>query len=126
MSAEENRQIVLKYFQLMYERNKPFAEELLADDCKWWAPGGGVMDKATFSAMVEQMRPIMPKLPKLHILGTTAEGDRVAVEAKGEGTLANGKPYENLYHFLVLLRNGRICMVQEHCDSKYAADTFSS
>jgi ketosteroid isomerase-like protein len=126
MSAEENRQTVLRYFKLVHERNKPVADELITEDCRWWAPGIGVMDRAQFSAIVENMRPIMPNLPKLHILGTTAEGDRVAVEAKGEGLLANGKPYENIYHFLVLLRDGRICMVQEHCDSKYAADLLTA
>jgi len=126
MSAEANRQTVLKYLKLMHERNEPFADELISEDCRWWAPGVGVMDKAQFSALVENLRPVMPNLPKLHILGTTAEGDRVAVEAKGEGVLANGKPYENIYHFLILLRDGRICMVQEHCDSKYAADLLSA
>jgi ketosteroid isomerase-like protein len=58
------------------------------------------------------------------IHGSTAEGDRVAVEAEAYGELRNGKIYNNTYHFLFLFRDGKIFRAKEYNDSKHAADIF--
>ena len=123
MSAEQNRQTVLKFFKRQMELNT-MDESLVTDDCQWWAPGFGTMDKATFKNLVAQMAPVMPTMPTMTIVGTTAEGDRVAVEATGSAKLSDGRVYENTYHFLFKLRDGRICLVKEYMDSQRAADMF--
>ena len=126
MSVEQNRQIALSYFKRTVEENTGVIEDLLTKDCQWWAPGIGTMDKTTFKALIEQMRPVMPTMPSMTITGVTAEGDRVAMEAKGSGKLADGRMYENTYHFLFVFRNGRICAVKEYNDTKYAAEVFGT
>jgi ketosteroid isomerase-like protein len=126
MAAEDNRQTVLRYFKDTVAKNVQVIEELVTDDCKWWAPGFGTMDKTQFMGLVTQMKPIMPEMPKITITGTTAEGDRVAVEAEGSAKLANGKTYANTYHFLFVFRGDRICLIKEYMDSKYAADLLAS
>ena len=42
------------------------------------------------------------------------EGDRVAVEVKSKGKLANGKPYANCYHDYFEIENGRISVFREY------------
>jgi len=126
MSAEDNRQTALKYFELTKARNMPFAEELVTDDCTWWAAGFGTMDRKTFAGLAEQIKPLMPTMPTMTIEATTAEGDRVAMEAKGHATLSDGRVYENVYHFLFLFRDGRICHVKEYMDTQYAASLFGA
>lgn len=51
------------------------------------------------------------------ILGTTAEGSRVAVEATGRVALRNGKTYQNRYHMLFEVTGGLISSVREYCDT---------
>jgi len=121
MSVDDNRQITLRYLRLCHERNEPVIAELCTSDCTWWSPGVPAMGLDDFRAMLAQVAQIMPVIPKLHVVGTTAEGDRVAVEVQGEGTLANGRAYQNTYHFLFVLRDGLICEVKEYNDTKYAA-----
>jgi ketosteroid isomerase-like protein len=55
----------------------------------------------------------------------TAEDDRVAAVAEGNGELRSGKPYENLYHFLFVVRDGRIQHVWEYGDTYQSWKAFS-
>jgi ketosteroid isomerase-like protein len=85
----------------------------------------GALSKREFCALLDEFKPIMPILPKIHVIGTTAEGERVAVEARGEGRLANGRPYENTYHFLFVFRDALIHEVKEYHGTKYALEAMS-
>ncbi len=61
---------------------------------------------------------------KLTIKRITAEEDRVAVEAESDAHLVNGKHYHNVYHFLIVVRGGKVHEVRESVDTKSAAETF--
>jgi ketosteroid isomerase-like protein len=51
----------------------------------------------------------------------TAEEDRVAAELVIRGkSAADGGDYENWYHFLFRIEDGRITNIREHLDSLYA------
>ena len=56
------------------------------------------------------------------ILNMTAEDDRVAVEAKSRGAHISGRLYENHYHFLYRLRDGKIASLQEFMDTELVTD----
>lgn len=58
--------------------------------------------------------------------GITAEGDRVSVQAASHGTHVNGKEYNNVYHFIMTLRDGRIQSIRQYSDIQYEAEVFSS
>jgi len=54
--------------------------------------------------------------------GMTAEGDRVAVEAESRGDHVSGQPYNNFYHFLFTIRDGKIAHLHEYMDTEMATD----
>jgi hypothetical protein len=56
----------------------------------------------------------------------TAEGDRVAVEAESKARLANGTLYHNRYHFLFVVRDGRIQVVKEYLDTLHVMNALGS
>jgi hypothetical protein len=56
--------------------------------------------------------------------GMVAEGDRVAVEAESYGELANGRVYDQRYHFLMTIRDGRIAEVREYLDTQHVFATW--
>ena len=56
----------------------------------------------------------------------TAEDDRVAVEAESMAKLVNGERYHNRYHFLFVLRDGRIQAVKEYLDTLHAMSALGA
>jgi uncharacterized protein len=62
----------------------------------------------------------MPKGLRVTPKGLTAKGARVAVEAESYGETASGKVYNNLYHFLVEVREGKIQAVRAYIDTMHA------
>jgi ketosteroid isomerase-like protein len=40
--------------------------------------------------------------------------------------MKNGKTYQNLYHFLFVVRDGKIQSVKEYLDTMHAADVLCS
>lgn len=124
MGATENKQIVTELFSLLSSGRRPQALDLMGDDATWWSPGIGVTTKAQFAEMMGYMDKIMKGPIKLTPKRMTAEDDRVAVEAESDGDVVNGKHYHNTYHFLVVVRGGKIREVKEYTDTKYAADVF--
>jgi uncharacterized protein len=124
MGTSENKQLVTELFGHLSAGRRQQGLEMLAEDATWWAPGMGTMPKSQFAEMVVQMDVILKGPIKLTIKRMTAEDDRVAVEAESDGDLVNGKHYHNIYHFLIVIRGGKIREVKEYNDTKYAADTF--
>jgi uncharacterized protein len=124
MSAEKNREVAIKFITTMADHGG-LDESLVTPDFQWWASyHHGLMNCAEIKAMVASLTQ-MPQLPRMNIVATTAEGDRVALEVAGKCTLPDGRPYDNWYHFVLLFRDDRVRMVREYCDTKLAADTFS-
>jgi ketosteroid isomerase-like protein len=56
----------------------------------------------------------------------TAEGERVAVEAESKAKLANGTLYHNRYHFLFVVRDGRIQAVKEYLDTLHVMNALGN
>jgi uncharacterized protein len=127
MSIEENKQIVMAYFA---ERSAgdPKALDRLADSATWLimarGPMGGQKTKAELRQIIARNTDLFEAPVKLTVTALTAEGDRVAAEVEGHAQLKNGKVYANLYHFLFIVRDGKIQVGKEYCDFGYAADVF--
>jgi ketosteroid isomerase-like protein len=62
--------------------------------------------------------------PTIEVTGVIAEGERVAIEGTGRGRLRNGREYDNRYHFLMIVRGGRVLSVREYMDSEHVADVL--
>lgn len=122
MSTEENRKTALRFFEALSSGR--IDETLVTDDVAWWVPGRGTLSKAEFMALAEGFQGLVESPITMTVKGVTAEGDRVAIEAESYGKLRNGKIYNNTYHFLLLFRDGKICLSKEYNDSKHAADVL--
>tara|TARA_B110000444_G_scaffold130362_1_gene122625 strand:+ start:400 stop:789 length:390 start_codon:yes stop_codon:yes gene_type:complete len=124
MSTEENRATAIK---MIDQISKGLLDDaLLCTDACWWIPGKGTVSRQEFQTIIDEFNSLKKSCLTMTIHGTTAEDDRVAVEAESHGELINGSLYNNTYHFLFLFSNGKIKLAKEYNDSKYAADTFAS
>ncbi len=54
------------------------------------------------------------------VISMTAEDDRVSVETEGTSTLKNGEPYNNFYHMLFTIRDGKVVGLNEYFCTKMA------
>jgi uncharacterized protein len=121
MATIENRETAIKFVMTMKD-HRGFDEQLVTDDLQWFLPNQTSIPGVELKNLLKDAGQLMPEFPTMSILGVAAEGDRVAVEAAGKCLLTNGKRYDNFYHFVILFRDGRVCIVKEYCDSKPAAD----
>jgi ketosteroid isomerase-like protein len=132
MSNEANKQLITKLFDNISNGKVAAAMELLTDDCVWTIPGkpdrlpvAGPKKKAELTGLFQQL--LVDAIPKgLHLKANDfiSEGDRVAVEAESIGDVANGRVYQNHYHFMFNIRGGKISKVNEYCDTLHVKETF--
>jgi hypothetical protein len=130
MSAEDNKKIVAKFFEDMNTGNGAGVLGALADSATWWVAGSfpmsGTKTKAQFAELLGSLGKNVEGALRLTPTGVTAEGDRVAVEAESYGKMKNGKTYQNQYHFLMVVRDGKIQQVKEYLDTMHANDVLCS
>ena len=102
----------------------------LADSATWWVGGtiegiSGTKDKAAFGQMLSELSGLATTgAIKLTPNEWTAQGDRVAVETESYCELQNGRVYNNQYHFVFVLRDGKITSVKEFLDTEHTRAVF--
>lgn len=131
MSAEDNKKIVLSFFENLSSGKAEAMLGMMSDNSTWTVMGrpdrfalAGTKTKAQFAELLKGIGSAMPKGLRVTPKALTAEGDRVAVEAESYGEHANGKIYNNQYHFLVEVRDGKIQAVREYLDTIHAQDVL--
>ncbi len=122
MSLETNKQTVIGFLKSL-SSGKP-DEKYLCADARWWVPGIGTVSREAFFAMSDNFQSRVKAPAVIGIDAVTAEEDRVAVEAHASAELHDGRMYENTYHFLFYLRDGKILEAREHNNSAIPAALF--
>jgi uncharacterized protein len=126
MSAETTRKIVLGLFEDLNAGRKDAFLAALADSATWWLPGtwplAGTMTKAQFSELLTNLgaHTNVEGAVRMTITGVTVEGERAAIEAESYAKMKNGKIYQNKYHFLFIVRDGKIQVAKEYLDTMLA------
>ena len=130
MQADPARQFVLDFFAELASGNSRCWDRV-AEDATWQLmaraknyPYPSNYTKASYRALCEGSADMFPSGLRFTILGTTAEADRVALEAESYGMTREGKLYNNVYHLLVLLKDGKIQTAREYLDSGHAAEVL--
>ncbi|WP_170386461.1 nuclear transport factor 2 family protein [Ruegeria atlantica] len=124
MSATQNKETVQCFFERFSETDVEGALALLDAEVVWQAMGlksnppvDTRMDRKGIAELIKKMRERMPSGLQLTPTGWTVEGDRVAMEMESYGTKVNGTVYNNFYHFLVTLKDGKITAIREYMDT---------
>lgn len=124
MNIEENKAVVQRYCDALSAGDLKGLMALTADDFTCWVPGPkdkipvcGHHSRADVTAMYSTWPTMFPKGFAVTVKAMTAEGERVAVEAQAYGETAKGKRYEQTYHYLFIVRGGRIAVQHEYLDT---------
>ena len=126
----QNKATVAEFMEVFSKGN---VEEILAmmdDSATWWVAGtmegiSGTKDKAGFGEMLGGISEgCEGGAIRLTPLAWTAEGERVAVETESYAEVKNGRTYNNLYHFVFEVREGKIQSVKEFLDTEHTSAVF--
>jgi hypothetical protein len=83
MSIEDNRLTALRLIEGLSKG--VIDEAIVTEDVSWWVPGRGIINKADFGKIVKTVSGLFKSGVVMTIHGSTAEGDRVAIEAEAYG-----------------------------------------
>lgn len=132
--AAENKDVVRRYFDAVDRGDMETVQALLDEEVSFWVPpslpdGGEFRGKREVLALFAESFALYDAAAglKVAISHLTAEEDRVAAELtiRGRcGSSSGGAAYENHYHFLFRIRDGRVVEIREHLDSLYAYRTL--
>jgi len=127
---EANKDLVAEFMEVFSAGDVDKILSYLSDSATWWVGGtiegiSGTKDKAAFGEMLASLSGLATTgAIRLTPHAWTAEGDRVAVETESYCELSNGRIYNNAYHFLFTLRDGRIESVKEYLDTEHTRAVF--
>ncbi len=126
-----NKDLVAKFIEAMRVSDVETLDAMTTDDFSWWIAGkpdylqtAGEHDKAFFIGFFGSGGDMFPNGADFAVTGMIAEADKVAAEAHMTATMAMGSVYDNLYHFVFEIADGRIKRMKEYMDTHHAKVTF--
>ena len=131
MENHQNKQRAVEFFACFNANDIAGALARTTDDATWWIAGkpaqlpvAGVHTKERIARIFYNMADQIPAGLKLTVKSLIAEGDQVALEVESYGELRNGRIYNQEYHMLMTLREGKISAVREYLDTQHVLATW--
>ena len=130
--TERNRALVTKAYDGLAKGDPTHFTALFAPDIEWRVMGSSAWSKHLKGLEAVQrdlVEPLFARIDGPYL--TTAElvladGDRVAVIAKGNAATVDGGRYDNDYCFVFRMRDGMIAEVREYMDTILADKALGS
>lgn len=127
-TTETSREIALRFLEVFSTGDVNATLEMMDEKATWWVAGtiplSGTKSRTEFGEMLSGVAANCKGPITLTPSAVTAEGERVAIETESYGELNNGRIYNNLYHFLIIVRDGKIQEVKEYLDTMHTNDIF--
>ena len=122
--TDQNKQITKEFFEALSTGSDQYLD-FYTDESIIWTAGnnaiGGTRTKKEVVSFAQNILSAFPSGITFNITGITAENERVAVEISGEAIHASGETYNNQYHFLLRIKDGKILELKEYMDTQLAA-----
>lgn len=130
VNIETNKKIVAKFVEAMRTSDVAKLKTMITDDFSWWIIGkpeylatAGEHDSKYFLGFFKGDE-LFPEGADFKTTSIIAEGNMVAAEAEFKAKTAMGSYYENYYHFLFIVEDGKIKRMKEYMDTYHAKMTF--
>jgi ketosteroid isomerase-like protein len=121
---EANKRIARDFMDALSSGNPQRILACYTDDATVWTAGAlpfsGLHTNEDVVGLCEGLLGAFPEGLQFSVRDMTAEGERVAIEAEGLGTHASGKVYHQHYHFLLVIRDGKVAEMKEYFDTELA------
>ena len=132
MSAEENKQLVMKMFVDVPPDRPEFVLDSMADDVEFTLIGStGIsgLHKGKQEVIAKVLAPLYSRFvdgrlhftPELFI----AEGNFVVMKSTGQAQTTDGRPYNNTYCHVIEVVDGKVQRLTEFLDTALLADVLA-
>jgi uncharacterized protein len=129
MTSAEKKELATDFLSNMRDMDPARLASMVASDFEWkvmtrmegMAP---IKGHEGLGNLVKSLKTMMPGGLGLRIDTAICEGDRCALQAESNTTAANGKKYNNRYHFDIRFDGDKIAEVREYCDTNHAREVF--
>lgn len=126
MSIEANKKLARQFFDALNRGDHEAVLGLYTDDGALWTAGtlpfSGTHVRDEIGPFMAGILGVFPEGLSFTLKNLTAEGDRVAIEAESRGLHASGQIYTNQYHFLMIVKDGRVRELKEYLDTQRAKE----
>lgn len=127
---QQNTALVKEFMEVFSTGDVDKILSYLNPTATWWV--GGEIDGVSGTKNKEEFGQMLSSLSTATVHGAikltpkafTAQGDRVAVETESYSEMSNGKVYNNLYHFVFIIRDGRLETIKEYLDTEHTREVF--
>jgi ketosteroid isomerase-like protein len=99
------------------------AFNLLSDDFVYWSNVTRAESDKPYLRQASDWRTEFVPIT-LELKRAVVDGDVVVIEAEGDGLTVNGDRYNNVYAYVMEVRDGLVTSMREHCDTKLASEIF--
>jgi ketosteroid isomerase-like protein len=129
MTPAEKKELATEFLSEFEDPDPVRLATMVSNDFEWivmtrmegMAPTKGHEGLKNFA---KGMKVMMPSGLGLKIYTVICEGDRCAIQAESNTVVANGKKYNNRYHFDIRFDGDKIAEVREYCDTNHAREVF--
>ena len=131
MTSAEKKELATEFLSEFEDPDPVRLATMVANDFEWKVmtrmegipPVKGHDGLRNLAKIIKAM---MPGGLGLKIETIICEGNRCAVQAESNTVAANGKKYNNLYHFDIRFDGDKIAEVREYNDTNHAREVFFS
>jgi uncharacterized protein len=131
MTSAEKKELATEFLSEFEDPDPVRLATMVANDFEWkvmtrmegMPPVKGHDGLRNLARVIKAM---MPSGLGLKIETVICEGDRCAVQAESNTVAANGKKYNNRYHFDIRFDGDKIAEVREYNDTNHAREVFFS
>jgi ketosteroid isomerase-like protein len=128
MYEQDNERLIETFMQLLSDGQVDRAFELLSNDLEWKVVATSrpaVLTKGQLKAAVTAMISVfIDGSFRMSPVGMVASGTKVAVESESYAKIKGGKIYNNKYHSLFFVQDGKITQVREYADTAHVIDVL--
>lgn len=129
MTIEEQKELARDFLSEFEDPDPAKLATMISSDFEWrvmtsMAGFPPVRGHEGFKGLIAMLKQMMPHGLHLKIDTVICEGNHCAVQAESNTTAANGRKYNNRYHFYIRFAGGKIAEVREYCDTNHAREVF--
>ncbi len=131
MNTEQNKIVANSFYEYFTASDIAGVMNTMTDNATFWilgkaAPGRvtGQFSKSQIERVFTGMLARLKNGLKMEVKNCIAEGDQVALEVISFGELIDGRIYDQQYHALMRIENGKIASVREYLDTLHVEQVW--